>query len=94
MDYRTPSRPGLERDIVAITRILERVLRAYATSSTLSVQEKLKWIEGRRTAELEDMSYALYGIFGVRPSANYGEGHERARRRLLAALDIQDGVAL
>lgn len=45
-------------------------------------------MEGRRTAEPEDMSYALYGIFGVRPSANYGEGHERARRRLLAALDI------
>lgn len=39
------------------------------------------------------MSYALYGIFGVTLGANYGEGHEGARQRLLAATHFQDNLA-
>ncbi|GIZ48213.1 hypothetical protein CKM354_001128200 [Cercospora kikuchii] len=80
-------------DIAAITSIPERVLRDYAASTDISVNEKLRWMEGRATTKPEDMSYALYGIFGVTPGANYGERHEGARRRLLAAIHHQDDVA-
>lgn len=89
MDCGTPSRPNLEKDIAAITRIPERVLRTFAASSTLRVEDKLKWMEGRTTTEPEDMSYALYGIFRVAPGANYGEGREGARWRLLGAIQLQ-----
>ncbi|KAF2210281.1 hypothetical protein CERZMDRAFT_121889 [Cercospora zeae-maydis SCOH1-5] len=89
----TPAGPDLEMDIAAITSIPERVLRDYAASTDISVNEKLRWMEGRATTKPEDMSYALYGIFGVTPGANYGERHEGARRRLLAAIHHQDDVA-
>ncbi|KAM3423937.1 hypothetical protein BST61_g1331 [Cercospora zeina] len=93
VDCGTRSGPGLEKDIAAITTIPERVLRDYAASIDLSVDEKLKWMEGRKTTRPEDMSYALYGIFGVTPGANYGERYEGARARLLAAIDHRDNVA-
>lgn len=86
MDCRTPTGPGLEEDIAAITRIPERVLHDFGTSYELSVDERMKWMEGRHTTRGEDMSYALYGIFGVHLGANYGEGYTRARQRLLAGI--------
>jgi hypothetical protein len=85
--------PGLERDISRITKVPERVLHDYRTSLSLSVEEKLKWMEDRSTTREEDMSYALYGIFGVTPGANYGERRDGARQRLLAAIHYQDSLA-
>lgn len=92
LDCGTASGPSLEKDIATITGIPERVLRNYATSADISVEEKLRWMEGRITTEPEDMSYALYGIFGVTPGANYGERHEGARQRLLAAIHHRDNL--
>ena len=85
--------PPLESDIATITRIPEQILHNYKTSRGLSVDERLKWMEGRTTTREEDMSYALYGIFGVTPGANYGEEHKGARQRLLAAIHQQDNQA-
>lgn len=85
--------PGLEDKISRITGIPEHVLHDYRTSVNLTVEEKLKWMEGRTTTREEDMSYALYGIFGVAPGANYGERGDRARQRLLDAIHHQDNLA-
>jgi hypothetical protein len=84
----------LEETIHRITSIPVRVLHDYGTSIDLSVEEKLTWMEGRTTTRQEDMSYALYGILDVTLGANYGERHEGARQRLLAAIHQRDNIAL
>nr|POE59396.1 isoform 2 of ankyrin repeat domain-containing protein 50 [Quercus suber] len=84
--------PGLEREIAAITSVAETVLHDYDVSRSVSVDEKLKWMESRRTTRPEDLLYALYGICGVTPGANYGEEYEGARQRLLAAIHHRDNL--
>jgi hypothetical protein len=84
---------GLEEDISRITGIPEQVLHSYETSLGFNVDERLKWMEGRETTREEDMSYALYGIFGVTPGANYGERHRGARERLWEAVRKRDSLA-
>ena len=84
---------GLEREVAAITGVPEQVLHDYDASRSVSVDEKLKWMEGRSTTRPEDLSYALYGICGVKPGANYGEEYEGARQRLLAAIHYEDDFA-
>nr|POE79016.1 vegetative incompatibility protein het-e-1 [Quercus suber] len=83
----------LEKDIARITRIPEHVLYDFRTSSSLSIDQKLRWMESRSTTREEAISYALYGIFDVAPGANYGEKRERANQRLLAAIHHQDNIA-
>jgi len=86
--------PDLSMTIARTTAIPEQVLHDYETSHSLSVDDKLKWMAGRKTARPEDMSYALYGILGVTLGANYGEGYEGARQRLLSAIHQRDNLAL
>ncbi|KAF2171954.1 hypothetical protein M409DRAFT_18185 [Zasmidium cellare ATCC 36951] len=78
--------PNLDRDVEQITGIPLQALSDYKTSLGFSIDERLKWMEGRTTTREEDMSYALYGIFGVTPGANYGERKAGARNRLLTAI--------
>ncbi|WPG99074.1 Hypothetical protein R9X50_00187900 [Acrodontium crateriforme] len=85
--------PDLGTDIATITGISEQALRAFETSGGWSAEERMRWMEGRITTREEDMSYALYGIFGVTPGANYGERRDGARRRLLAAISQQETIA-
>lgn len=89
----SPVGPALEGEIAARTRIPEEILHDYTASKRVSVDAKFEWIDGRKTTRAEDMSYALYGVLNVTPGANYGEGHEGARRRLLAAIHHEESVA-
>jgi hypothetical protein len=84
----------LDETIHRITGIPVQVLHDYGASLDLSVEEKLKWMEGRTATRPEDMSYALYGILDVTLGANYGERYEGARQRLLAAIHQRDNIAL
>ena len=90
---RSPAGPGLEREIAARTGIPEQILHDYNASQGLSVKERLKWIEGRKTSRAEDMSYALFGIFGVTDGANYGEEDQGARKRLLRLIQYEENLA-
>lgn len=76
----------LADEIARITGIPVSVLHDYTTSRALTAKEKLVWMNRRTTTRPEDMSYALYGILGVTLGANYGEGFEGARQRLLTAV--------
>jgi hypothetical protein len=78
------SGPDLSTRIAKCTGIPEPVLRVWAESVGVPVEDKLKWIEGRTTFRPEDMSYALFGILGVTLSVIYGEGEINARDRLAA----------
>ncbi|USW54031.1 Putative heterokaryon incompatibility [Septoria linicola] len=92
IDCGTHAGPSLEKKLASITSLPEQVLHDYATRLNYSTEEKLAWMEGRATTRPEDMSYALFGIFGVTPGANYGEKHEGARQRLLDAVRSKDNA--
>jgi len=55
--------------------------------STFSHEEKFRWAEGRQTKRSEDRAYSLLGLFGVYIPLIYGEGEQRAFRRLRQAID-------
>ena len=74
---------SLEPVIATITGIPEYILHDYSRSKGLSVEERLAWYAGRNTHREEDMSYSMLGIFDVAMPLLYGEGAERARKRLL-----------
>lgn len=90
VDFGLGCGPNLEEDLAARTGIPHRILHDYAASSDISWKEKLKWMEGRETAEPEDMWYALYGILDVTLGANYGEKYDGARRRLMDKVHERD----
>jgi hypothetical protein len=50
--------------------------------SHFSVDQRMKWAEGRKTTRQEDLAYSLLGIFDIQMSLFYGEGRERAFKRL------------
>lgn len=85
--------PGLESRIAQITGIPEGVLKSYDSSSSLSIEEKRKWMAGRKTTREEDMFYALYGICGVTPGVSYGEKRAGAERRLRLAIIEKSNLA-
>lgn len=76
---------NLEEAIAKITYVPQEVLREYQCSSQFSTQEKIRWMEGRKTTEEEDITYALFGILNVSLAVIYGE-RGRARDRLLAVI--------
>ena len=65
------------------------VLLDYNQSKSLTVEERMKWMDNRRTTRAEDMAYSLLGIFDVYMALIYGEGIEEARARLMEAIEIR-----
>lgn len=45
-----------------------------------SVAERMYWASSRKTTKIEDISYCLLGIFGIRMPLLYGEGQNAFRR--------------
>jgi tetratricopeptide (TPR) repeat protein len=52
-----------------------------------STSERRRWAKNRVTTEEEDIVYCLLGVLGVSMSTTYGEGKERASRRLQAEVE-------
>jgi hypothetical protein len=84
--------PDIAAQIATITGIPERILNDWGASVNMRVEDKMHWIDNRKTTREEDMSYALFGIVGVAPGANYGEGADNARNRVVAAIRQRDEV--
>ncbi|KAK4495999.1 hypothetical protein PRZ48_013267 [Zasmidium cellare] len=82
--------PSLNAIITQITGIPEKVLLDFQNGKALSVEERLAWMKDRRTTREEDMSYCLVGILDAPMVAIYGEGGDKARRRLLAEVSRDD----
>jgi hypothetical protein len=72
---------GMEQQIHNITGIAIPALQGSALSE-FSVTERLSWAKSRQTKRDEDMAYCLLGLFDVFMLPIYGEGKERALRRL------------
>ncbi|KAF2101634.1 hypothetical protein NA57DRAFT_35802 [Rhizodiscina lignyota] len=71
----------LEPTIHEITGISASVLRGDALSN-FTIDERMSWAEHRNTTVEEDKAYCLLGIFDVSMPLIYGEGTNKASRRL------------
>ncbi len=78
---RLGSKLALEPLIHEITGIARTALGG-AALSRFSIDERMSWAEHRDTTLEEDKAYCLLGIFDVSMSLIYGEGKEKAFRRL------------
>lgn len=78
---RLGSKMTLEHIIHERTGIATSALRGDALSN-FSIDELMSWAEYRNTTLEEDKSYCLLGIFDVSIPLIYGEGGDRASRRL------------
>jgi hypothetical protein len=72
---------SLETMVHEITGIARNALRGDALSD-FSIDERMSWAKHRNTKLEEDEIYSLLGIFEVSMSLIYGEGREKASRRL------------
>ncbi|ERF75779.1 Vegetative incompatibility protein HET-E-1 [Endocarpon pusillum Z07020] len=78
---RLGNKESLRQQIHEITGIADSALRG-ATLSQFSVDERFSWAERRLTKREEDKAYSLLGIFEICMPLLYGEGEEKAFKRL------------
>lgn len=71
----------LERHIREVTNIAIPALRGNRLSQ-FSVDERLSWAKNRQTTREEDKAYSMLGIFDIQMPLLYGEGEEKALKRL------------
>ena len=79
---------SLKQQIHEITGIADSALQG-APLSLFSVDERLLWIEHRKTKLEEDKAYSLLGIFDIYMSLIYGEGEENAFKRLRTSIQME-----
>jgi hypothetical protein len=75
------SKESLERLICDITCIPAQALRGEPLSH-FTIPERMAWAERRETTVPEDKAYSMLGIFEIHMPLIYGEGKERASKRL------------
>lgn len=68
--------------LVKITGIGEEVLRDPMAICRTSVAQRMSWAARRQTTREEDTAYALMGLFSVNMPILYGEGQQKAFKRL------------
>lgn len=69
------------QEIAEITSICTEALQG-KTLSHFSIEERMAWARERKTTREEDMAYSLLGIFDIHMPLIYGEGKEKALKRL------------
>ncbi|RYO80968.1 hypothetical protein DL762_007374 [Monosporascus cannonballus] len=83
---RLGTKRSLELPISDITGIPLKVLRG-SPILDCTVPERMAWAEPRQTTRDEDKAYSLLGIFDVQMPLIYGEGREKAFKRLQEEID-------
>lgn len=74
--------------ILDITSIPVQALRGDVT--IYSSEQRMSWIDGRETKRKEDKAYCLLGICDVSLAILYGEGEEKAFRRLRREISLSE----
>jgi Heterokaryon incompatibility protein (HET) len=80
------SKRSLERHVHEVTGIPIKALQG-SPLPDFSVPERMLWAEDRDTTRKEDKAYSLLGIFDVQMPLIYGEGREKAFKRLREEID-------
>ncbi|RMJ14270.1 hypothetical protein CDV36_006096 [Fusarium kuroshium] len=65
-----------------ITNADEEILAGETAVGSIPVACRMSWAAGRQTTREEDMAYSLLGIFDVNMPMLYGEGGQKAFKRL------------
>jgi hypothetical protein len=78
---RLGDRDSLAIQIAAITSIPAEALQGVPLSN-IRVKERMSWARGRATKREEDIAYCQLGIFDIHMPLLYGEGEEKALKRL------------
>lgn len=73
---------SLQSALTSQTKISRNFLLQYDSISRASISQRMSWFSERETTVPEDTAYCLLGLFGVNMPLLYGEGKERAFRRL------------
>jgi hypothetical protein len=84
--HRLGDKRTLERQIYEITGIPITALQGTPLSQ-FNVDDRLLWAENRQTTRGEDKAYSLFGIFDIQMPLLYGEGRDKALRRLREEID-------
>jgi len=90
---RMGTKKSLANVIGGITGIEERYLNDSSSIHEASVATRMSWMAGRRTTELEDIAYSMFGIFGVNMPLVYGEGRMafmRLQQTIIQSRDRRD----
>jgi hypothetical protein len=77
---------SLETLICEVTGIAKEAIYGRYLAS-FSFEERMSWTASRSTKEVEDGIYSMLGLFDVSMPVVYGEGRERALRRLRREVD-------
>ncbi|KAF2470888.1 TPR-like protein [Lindgomyces ingoldianus] len=72
---------SLVQEISNTTGISVKALQG-SSLSHFSINERMSWTRRRETRREEDMAYSLLGIFNIHMPLIYGEGQEKAMKRL------------
>jgi len=78
---RLGDKSSLETIIYEVTGVAKRALKGYPLSD-FSVEERMSWAVQRSTKREEDEIYSLLGIFDISMPVIYGEGRDKASKRL------------
>jgi hypothetical protein len=74
------------QEITEITHIPSEALLQEGALSGFSVEQRMVWAKERNTTREEDMAYCLLGVFDIQMPLIYGEGREKAIKRLHKAI--------
>jgi hypothetical protein len=77
-----PSNDPFLLKLAKTTRIGKEVLQDPLEIRQTSVAQRMSWAALRRTSREEDTAYALMGLFSVNMPILYGEGQQKAFKRL------------
>ncbi|KAH3976696.1 hypothetical protein HBH98_011560 [Parastagonospora nodorum] len=73
-------------EIANITHIPAEALQQRGPLSRYSVEERMSWAKERNTTRSEDVAYCLMGVFDIHMVPIYGEGKDKAIKRLQKAI--------
>jgi hypothetical protein len=76
------TRSKMASRLSCITKVDEGVLTGVIELRYVSIAKRMSWAADRKTTRKEDIAYCLAGLFGVNMATLYGEGSEKAYRRL------------
>ncbi|KAI1526531.1 vegetative incompatibility protein HET-E-1 [Pyrenophora tritici-repentis] len=90
---RLGDKESLKHTIHEVTGISMKALSG-SDLSEFDIAKRFSWAANRQTTEEEDEAYCLFGIFGVHLPLIYGEGKERALKRLKKEIETSEDASV
>jgi hypothetical protein len=90
---RLGNKESLKHIIYEVTGIPVKALLG-GDLSNFDVTKRFSWAANRQTTEEEDGAYCLFGIFGVHLPLIYGEGKDRALKRLKKEIETSEDASI